>query len=149
MIKNKMKSWSLVGLQFGLLGLLIAQSHVQLDTWATLYALGGAIGLWAVLAMGLGNFNVVPDVKANAVLVHENGPYRWIRHPMYTSFLLLCLGLVFQPFELIKLFEWFVLAFILNYKATYEESLLIQVFDNYQDYSKRTKRFIPFIKSVL
>jgi protein-S-isoprenylcysteine O-methyltransferase Ste14 len=145
MIKDKRKSWSLVGLQFGLLGLLIAQSHVQFNVWATLYALSGAIGLWAVWAMGIGNFNVVPDVKPNAIFIFDKPPYKWIRHPMYTSFLLFCLGLVLQPFELIKLFEWFILAFVLNYKATYEESLLNQVFENYQDYAQETKRFLPFI----
>lgn len=145
MIKNKRKSWGLVGLQFGLLGLLIVQSHVQLNVWATLYALSGAIGLWAVWAMGLGNFNVVPDVKPNAIFIFEKPPYKWIRHPMYTSFLFFCLGLVMQPFELIKLFEWFILILVLDYKATYEESLLNHVFENYQTYSKHTKRFLPFI----
>jgi protein-S-isoprenylcysteine O-methyltransferase Ste14 len=145
MIKDKKKSWGLVGLQFGLLGLLIAQSHVQSNGWAILYALSGAIGLWAVWAMGIGNFNVVPDVKPNAIFIFDKPPYQWIRHPMYTSFLLFCLGLVMQPFELIKLFEWILLAFVLNYKATYEESLLNKTFENYQHYSKRTKRFLPFI----
>jgi protein-S-isoprenylcysteine O-methyltransferase Ste14 len=144
-MQNRIKSWGLVGLQFGLLGLLIAQSHVQLNAWAMLYVLSGAIGLWAVGTMGMGNFNVVPDVKPNAIFIFEKPPYKWIRHPMYTSFLLFCLGLVLQPFELIKFFEWLLLAFILNYKATYEESLLNQVFENYQDYSKHTKRFIPFL----
>ncbi len=144
-MQNKMKSWSLVSLQFGLLGLLITQSHVQLNGWAILYGLSGMLGIWAVWAMGIGNFNVVPDVKPNAIFIFEKPPYRWIRHPMYVSFLLFCLGLVLQPFELIKLFEWFILAFVLNYKATYEESLLNQVFENYQDYAKKTKRFLPFI----
>lgn len=144
-MQNKMKSWSLVSLQFGLLGLLITQSHVQLNGWAILYGLSGMLGIWAVWAMGIGNFNVVPDVKPNAIFIFEKPPYRWIRHPMYVSFLLFCLGLVLQPFELIKLFEWFILAFVLNYKAAYEESLLNQVFDNYQRYSQHTKRFIPFI----
>lgn len=144
-MQNRVKSWGLVGLQFGLLGLLIAQSRVELNAWATLYALSGAIGLWAVWAMGIGNFNVVPDVKPDAIFIFEKPPYTWIRHPMYTSFLLFCLGLVFQPFELIKLFEWFLLVFILNYKAIYEESLLNKVFENYQTYSKKTKRFLPFV----
>lgn len=144
-MQNKMKSWSLVGLQFGLLGLLIAQSHVQLNSWAILYGLSGMLGMWAVWAMGIGNFNVVPDVKPNAIFIFDKPPYKWIRHPMYTSFLLFCLGLVFQVFDFIKFFEWFILAFVLNHKATYEESLLNQVFDNYQHYSLHTKRFIPFI----
>ena len=145
MIKNKKKSWGLVGLQFGLLGLLIAQSHVQSNGWAILYALSGAIGLWAVWAMGIGNFNVVPDVKPNSTFIFDKPPYQWIRHPMYTSFLLFCLGLVMQPFELIKLLEWFILILVLNYKATYEESLLNKTFENYSHYTKTTKRFLPFI----
>lgn len=146
MIKNKFKSWTLVGLQFGLLGLLIAQSHLHLNSWAIfLYGLSGILGLWAVWAMGRGNFNIIPDVKPSATFVCEKPPYTWIRHPMYTSFLLFCLGLVLQPFELIKLCEWLVLVLVLNYKAIYEESLLKQVFDNYEDYSQKTQRFIPFI----
>lgn len=145
-MQNRMKSWGSVGLQFGLLGLLIAQSYVQLNSWvALLYVVGGCLGVGAMITMGLDNFSVAPDIKPNAVLIHEKWPYHWIRHPMYTGFLLICLGLVMQPFELIKLFEWFILVFVLNYKATYEESLLNETFENYPHYSKQTKRFLPFI----
>ena len=145
-MQNKWKSWGLVGLQFGFLGLLIAQSHVQLNSWESfLYGFGGLVGLWAIAVMGIGNFNVIPDVKENAVLIHQHKPYCWIRHPMYTSFLLICLGLVFQPFEWLKLLEWCGLVGVLTFKSTYEETLLKQAFEEYQTYCARTKRFVPYV----
>ena len=48
-----------------------------------LAAAGIAGGLWALVHLGR---NVTPtaEVRPDATLV-ESGPYRWVRHPLYTS----------------------------------------------------------------
>src|SRR5690606_17426054 len=46
--------------------------------------LGVLLGLWALSSNRLGNFNIRPAPRAGGTLVQQ-GPYRWIRHPMYTS----------------------------------------------------------------
>ncbi|MDM8547688.1 methyltransferase family protein [Candidatus Venteria ishoeyi] len=142
-----LKSWALVMAQFSLLGLLLFYSQLESFNCACLFAivLGGLLGLWAIVAIGLGNFNIHPQVKDDARLVHQNLPYRYIRHPMYSSFLLFCLGLVFMPYLSLKLFIWCLLLLVLIIKSQYEEQLLCEKFPDYRRYQQQSWRFIPFI----
>ena len=83
----------LVGIQFGTLVVLAQQawstgqvaSH-QILIWLLLGS-SGAVGVWALSANQPGNFNIHPTPHQNGRLI-DHGPYRWIRHPMYTSVLL-------------------------------------------------------------
>lgn len=140
------KSRLLVGLQFGVVGILLWQSDLQFSIGSVVCFVGGAsLGGWAVLIMGLGNFNVVPDVKSNARLVHQRLPYKLLRHPMYVSLFIMSGGLVLQPFSATKLLELLILGFVLDSKARYEEYLLSQRFPEYPSYQRSSYRFIPYI----
>ena len=73
-----------------------------------------------------------------------SGPYRYIRHPLYTMGLLL-----FSSLSLIAA-NWFmmlgtVLAFVLvSLRLPKEEAALIEAFgDEYRAYMQRTGRFLP------
>lgn len=75
-----------------------------------------------------------------------SGIYHYIRHPMYSSLLLLAWGIFF------KLPSWSCLAItavataFLFATAQADESECIQFFGvPYQEYMKKTKRFIPFL----
>jgi protein-S-isoprenylcysteine O-methyltransferase Ste14 len=74
-----------------------------------------------------------------------SGPYRYVRHPMYTGGFIACLGsaivcggaFVFLLVILGSLFLWRVSA---------EDKLMAQQFPTeYPDYKKRTKALIPFV----
>ena len=145
-IAPRWKSWLLVGLQFGIVAMLVILSQPLL-VYASLicYALGGGLGGWAVFTMGIGNFNVIPEVKTTAKLVHQRLPYRVIRHPMYLSLLLIGLGLMLQPLSWEKAALWIGLCVVLDHKARYEEQLLRQKFPEYAHYQTQTRRFIPYI----
>jgi protein-S-isoprenylcysteine O-methyltransferase Ste14 len=89
--------------------------------------------------------NVSPTVVAreNAQLV-TSGPYRWVRHPLYTMGTIAYLG-----FALISE-DWFValmsvLVFVmLSIRTPKEEARLIEKFgDEYRQYMQRTGRFLP------
>lgn len=56
-----------------------------------LVAAGALLGLWAIGVNRPGNFNVRPVPRPGATLV-TTGPYRFVRHPMYSSLLLAGLG---------------------------------------------------------
>jgi protein-S-isoprenylcysteine O-methyltransferase Ste14 len=74
------------------------------------------------------------------------GPYRFIRHPRYTGILSLGLGiaLLFQSWIGLLFLPW-VLALIL-YRVHDEEIMLQTKFGkSWQEYTKRSKRFIPGI----
>jgi len=102
-----------------------------------------SIGIWAIFVMKF-NFNIAPDVLTNAKLVIL-GPYKLIRHPMYTSVLGISLCYVIDSFTMYKMMMFVVLAIDLLMKLNYEEKILGLRFSEYDDYRKRTKRLIPFI----
>lgn len=72
------------------------------------------------------------------------GPYRWMRHPMYSAIVLWATGLALITAN------WFAallpLAFALFFmlRVPTEEKMMIEAFgDAYQDYMKHTGRFLP------
>lgn len=107
--------------------------------------LGIILGLWALWTMRVSTFQITPDVAPGSVLV-TNGPYSFIRHPMYTAVLIIALGLLLNEFTWLRFVASIILAIDLMIKTIYEEQLLLKHFNKeYEDYQKKTKRFIPFI----
>ncbi len=138
--------WLLVGAQFLLVGALIvlqpsARQHVSTLVF---HVSGIILGLWAVFSMGRGNLNVSPAVRENASLV-QRGPYRWVRHPMYTALLLFMLSYVIAEVTALSVQLWCGLLLVLIVKSFYEESLLAQRFPSYAQYKLRTWRFVPYV----
>lgn len=105
---------------------------------------GALLGLWAILVMEPGRFNITPDVNKNSRMVTK-GPYKFIRHPMYTSVLMITLAWVLNSPTIFRSIIWIALAFDLISKLKYEEELLGDRYKEYHDYQSRTKNLIPFI----
>ena len=104
--------------------------------------LGTALGFWALWANRPGNFNIRPDPRAGAQLV-EHGPYRWLRHPMYTALMVACAGLVAMSASFWAGAAWIGLMVVLVRKAAVEEALMVQHHPSYATYAARTRRFLP------
>lgn len=140
----------LVAMQFGMLGALILmaapsllQPPFQVLPWLTL-GLSGFVGLWALLANRPGNFNIRPTPRAGGKLV-AHGPYRWIRHPMYTAVSLFGLACAMALGSALGWLLWLVLALVLLAKALLEERWMTALHPDYAHYQAHTRRFIPFI----
>jgi len=74
------------------------------------------------------------------------GIYRWIRHPMYTGFLLFGLGLVFLSANLFGCAYLPAVAAMLIVRLPAEEALLTEEFGQaYRDYQKNTAALIPWV----
>ncbi len=126
----------------------MAWSQVSMPGWVRLLgvpvAAVGVVLLWWVLSTLGRNFSMSLAIRQGQTLVTD-GPYRWVRHPMYTAFLAAFTGLV------LVCANWFVgLAAGLGYGAAMlirtpgEERMLIEEFgDEYRAYMARTGRFLP------
>ncbi len=77
----------------------------------------------------------------------ERGPFRFVRHPMYTGLILVYLGigLAVQSWAAVVLTS-LAATMLPAYRISVEEKALISEFGElYISYSKRVKRLIPFI----
>ncbi len=102
------------------------------------------LGVWAVLVMRIGNFNIVPIPVKNGVFI-SSGPYHVIRHPMYTSLFLFVIPELIGDFSFLRLGAFFALIITLVVKLNYEEKQLMLKFEEYATYRMRTKRIIPCV----
>ena len=74
------------------------------------------------------------------------GPYRYIRHPLYSSLFFLTWGVFFKHPNVKGAILAVMAIFFLTMTAQVEESLNIKVFGSaYKIYMKQTRRFIPFL----
>ncbi len=136
----------LVFLQFGLIGLMVLFSHGVLQSWLgmLIFIIGLGLGLWAINHNKRDNFHIQPNLKEGCRLI-TTGAYRWIRHPMYTSVILMMLGVLVSTPTLIELFLFITLVVVLLMKAKREERLWCGHDEAYIVYRKQTKLFIPYI----
>lgn len=139
-------SYGTVFIQFLFLGLIAFTGPLIPHNLVAIVILltGIFLGLWAIVTMQIGNFNIVPDVPDNGKMVAK-GPYKYIRHPMYDAVLLTALSLVLNHFTPLRMILWLALLADLVLKMTYEEKLLSKHYREYSQYQQRTRRLIPFI----
>lgn len=139
-------SLTLVGIQFVLIGAIAFTGPLWPSDWNLrgLLAAGGVVGLWALQVMGLRQVNVFPEVPFQRKFI-VLGPYRWVRHPMYTSVLLVAMAWVLESPQSYRIILWAGLVMTLMVKLRYEESLLMERFPEYKAYRRQTKRLIPFV----
>lgn len=73
-----------------------------------------------------------------------NGIYRWIRHPMYTGFLIFGLGLLFLSANILGCAYLPAVAVMIYFRLPSEEALLIDEFgEEYLEYRKTTSTLFP------
>jgi len=111
-------------------------------TGAALGAIAGLLLVWTFHSLGRNITDTVVTRKVHTLVT--NGPYRWVRHPFYSSAALLVLasslvtanGFVFATGSLI-----FLLLMIRTRRE--EENLIARFGDDYRRYMNRTGRFLP------
>ena len=133
--------------QFSLLGWMLKRTNwhlIEAPRPLAFVVAAAALLAWAVWAMRKSRLRVLPEPHPSAKLIME-GPYRFIRHPMYTSVLLGAGALISTNNNLDMLVAWIALFFVLWSKLGYEERLLLQRFASYQSYQRRTGRLLPFL----
>ena len=108
-----------------------------------LFVLGLALAIWARIYIGR-NWGM-PMTRRDEPELVTTGPYRRVRHPIYTGMILAVLGTALAT-TLYGLIAVAVLSAYFIYSATREESFLAEQFpDTYPAYKRSTKMLIPFV----
>jgi protein-S-isoprenylcysteine O-methyltransferase Ste14 len=109
-----------------------------------LLLLGMAISIWARVELGRNWSNVV-TVKVGHELV-QSGPYRWVRHPIYTGILVALAGSALAEDFWIDLVIVPIVFVAFWIKLRLEEDWMRGQFGAaYDAYCARTKRLIPYL----
>jgi protein-S-isoprenylcysteine O-methyltransferase Ste14 len=106
---------------------------------------GIALRLYAIHVLGA-SFTTTVTISPEQTVI-ETGPYRFIRHPSYTGFLITLLGLGLSATNWLSLLVLMGCALPgLSYRIHVEEHVLQEhLGQQYQEYMRRTKRLIPFV----
>lgn len=137
-------SYLLVLLQFGLLfGLIFIGGVFGTPLAIVAVVLALLLGAWAIIAMHF-SVSVLPDVRESQELI-QAGPYKYIRHPMYTAVLLIGVAPVINKHSVLVYALWLALLVVLVIKLQYEERQLSAKFSTYKTYMSHTKRLVPFL----
>jgi protein-S-isoprenylcysteine O-methyltransferase Ste14 len=145
-MNNSIKGWVLVLLQFICLGLLfIYPAKAQFRGPGLFLIISGVLLLAAaIIYMPAKNYTVHPKPTKFGRFT-ASGPYRLIRHPMYTSVIIIAIGVVSNHFDIIRCLILIVLIFTLITKINFEDSLLNEKYPEYDMYKLTTKKLIPFV----
>lgn len=116
---------------------------VRLGVGLAMFLAGLALAVWARVYLGR-NWGMPMTQKDNPELI-TTGPYRRVRHPIYTGIILAMIGTTIA----ITVF-WLIAVALLGgyfiYSAFMEERFMAQTFpDSYPGYKRSTKMLIPFI----
>jgi protein-S-isoprenylcysteine O-methyltransferase Ste14 len=124
-------------------GHVVVTSPVLQGVGLALFVLGLGFAVWARLTIGR-NWGMPMSQKEDPELI-TTGPYRRVRHPIYSGILLAMIGTAIA----VSVYWLIAFAFIgtyFIYSATQEERYMTSRFpDTYPEYKRSTKMLIPFL----
>ena len=108
-----------------------------------LTALGLGIAIAARITLA-GNWSAAVEIKEGHALI-RSGPYRYVRHPIYSGLLLAVLGSAIAIDRWSALLGFALIFASLWLKSRHEERRLRQVLPEYGAYTRETAALIPFL----
>jgi protein-S-isoprenylcysteine O-methyltransferase Ste14 len=109
-----------------------------------LTCLGVAFGIWARLTLG-SNWSSSVTLKEGHTLICR-GPYRLVRHPIYTGLLIALTGSAMQYGHLRHFVGVLAFGFGFWLKSQTEEQFMVQRFgDQYLSYRQHVRGLVPFV----
>ena len=99
--------------------------------------------LWARVTFGRRSFHASATPTDGELVT--NGPYRFIRHPIYASVCLFAWASSLGHLSFFSVAMALLLSVGAGMRVRAEESLLLERYPEYANYAARTKRFVPFI----
>jgi protein-S-isoprenylcysteine O-methyltransferase Ste14 len=121
---------------------IILANPVLLGFCVIVTILGLLFAVWARLVLG-SNWSGTVTIKTNHQLIRR-GPYRWIRHPIYTGMLAALLATAMIQGLLSGMIGFAFVLLALYRKARREELFLSQEFgDGFMEHRQHTGMFLP------
>lgn len=99
--------------------------------------------IWARRSFTAGQFSINAEPKEGSLM--SNGPYRFIRHPMYAAALLLIWSSVLGHLYTLTVIIGLIITCVIVLRIEVEEQYLRKYFPDYTEYARTTKRIVPFI----
>jgi protein-S-isoprenylcysteine O-methyltransferase Ste14 len=123
---------------------IIPQIDVILVVAAMLCVGGVSFCLWARAVLGR-NWSGTVTLKENHELI-VRGPYRLVRHPIYTGLMAMIIGTWLELGHIAGLIGVILVFISLWIKLSSEEQVMLRQFpDQYPAYRERVKQIIPFV----
>jgi len=102
-----------------------------------------ALMVWARVTFGRRSFHAAANPTAGGLVT--TGPYRIIRHPIYTAACLFGWGPIVVHRSLVSVALGILLLLGALMRMICEEQLVKQKYPEYVEYAKVTKRMVPFL----
>ena len=100
--------------------------------------------LWARVTFGLRSFHFSANTTAGSLVT--TGPYRFVRHPIYSAVLIfIWTGVLANPIATVSLALAVVGTLASAVRIWAEERFLNETYQSYRSYAARTKRVIPYV----
>ncbi|MGD9750716.1 MAG: isoprenylcysteine carboxylmethyltransferase family protein [Acidimicrobiia bacterium] len=149
--RRRLIGWGLVALQFALIGLLLVPLPRRFALPVALRTAGlvaEAVGLAgaSVAALRLGSSLSPNPVPRSSAVLTTTGPYRWVRHPIYSGLVLFATGAALRADHPVRVAAAVGLVALLQGKSRWEEQLLRERLDGYAAYAAATGRFVPRLR---
>jgi protein-S-isoprenylcysteine O-methyltransferase Ste14 len=126
----------------------LAFADLSFPTWlrwagAGMALVGFALLQWAQVSLA-NSWSDTPRMMMGQTLI-TSGPYRTIRHPIYTAFIIILGSTLFISSNWLIGLCWTMMTVLeVISRIGFEESLMLEFFgDQYRDYMKKTGRLLP------
>jgi protein-S-isoprenylcysteine O-methyltransferase Ste14 len=120
----------------------VADSSAAAIIGVVLTAAGVALAIWARWHLGA-NWSAIVSIRKEHELI-RSGPYRRVRHPIYTGMLLAMAGTALVLGEVRGLLAFAITLFAFYWKARKEEAWLEREFgERFAEHTRQTGMFLP------
>jgi len=131
---------AVMGLTFLIFNNIILATH---PAGLIIQVLAVGLMIWARVIFGIRSFHAAANTTKGRLVT--NGPYRWLRHPIYAAIIYFVWAGVLSHIFIDAIAAVALITVCLIIRMFIEEQFLMTAYDEYRAYSKLTFRLIPFL----